>query len=77
MKCRNNLCIHNFSKECELEEIEIDWRGNCKNMQYIYISKDTIRSNKLYTQVFLDYKLKFDEKNGNYIYLKSDKSNKE
>ena len=63
MKCGNNLCVHNFGKECELEEIEIDWRGNC--------------SNKLYTQVFLDCKLKFDEKNGNYIHLKSDKSNKE
>lgn len=77
MKCGNTLCVHNFGKECELEEIEIDWRGNCKNMQYIYISKDNIRSNKLYTQVFLDCKLKFDEKNGNYIHLKSDKSNKE
>ena len=77
MKCNNNLCVHNFGKECELEDIEIDWRGNCKSMQYIYISKDTIRSNKLYTQVFLDYKLKFDEKSGNYIRLKPNKSYKE
>lgn len=77
MKCNNNLCVHNFGKECELEDIEIDWRGNCKSMQYIYISKDTIRSNKLYTQVFLDYKLKFDEKSGNYIHLKPNKSYKE
>lgn len=35
MKCNNNLCVHNFGKECELEDIEIDWRGNCKSMQYI------------------------------------------
>ena len=73
MKCNNNLCVHNFGKECELEEIKIDWRGNCENMQHIYFSKDNIRSNKLYTQVFLDYKLKHDDNTGDYIYLKSDK----
>ena len=74
MKCSNNLCVHNFGKECELEEIEIDWRGNCKSMQHIYISDNTIRSQKLYTQAFLDYKLKFDKRNGNYTHLKSNKS---
>ena len=74
MKCNNNLWVHNFGKECELEEIEIDWRGNCESMQYIYISKNTIRSNKLYTQVFLDFKLKYNETTGDYIYSKTDKN---
>ena len=73
MKCNNYLCIHNFGKECELEEIVIDWRGNCENMQYIYFSKRNIRSNKLYTQVLLDYKLIYDDTTGEYTYLKSDK----
>lgn len=71
MKCNNNLCIHNFGKECELEEIAVDWRGNCKNMQHIYFSDNNIQSNKLYTQAFLDNKLEFDDNTGEYHYSKS------
>ena len=73
MKCNNSLCVHNFGKECELEEIVIDWRGNCENMQYIYFSKNNIHSNKLYTQVYLDYKLKYNSNTGEYIYQKPEK----
>lgn len=51
MKCNNNLCIHNFGKECELEEITVDWRGNCENMQHIYFSDSNIQLNKLYTGI--------------------------
>ena len=71
MKCNNNLCIHNFGKEYELEEITIDWRGNCQNMQHIYFSDKNIQLNKLYTQAFLDNKLEFDDNTGEYHYLKS------
>ncbi len=74
MKCNNDLCIHNFGKECELEEISIDWRGNCENMQSVYFPQKTIRSHKLYTQAFLETRLIYDKNTGKYNCLKSNKS---
>ena len=70
MKCHNYLCVHNFGKECELEEITIDWRGNCENLQYIYIPEKSLRANKLYTQIFIDNRLRFHEKTGTYTHIK-------
>lgn len=77
MKCNNYLCTHNFSKECELEEIEIDWRGNCKNMKYICLSTNDIRSHKLYTNLLLDSKMSFDATTGKYNRLQKDTIDKE
>ncbi len=74
MKCNNDLCIHNYGKECELQEISIDWRGNCENMQNIYFPQKTIRSHKLYIQAFLETRLIHDKNTGKYNYLKSNKS---
>ena len=77
MKCNNDLCIHNFGKVCELQEISMDWRGNCENMQNIYFPQKTIRSHKLYTQVFLDCKIKFNPSTGKYTHLQTSNTEKE
>lgn len=73
MKCANKLCIHNFRMECELEEIEIDWRGNCTSMKHIHFTQNNICSNKFYTHIMINNNYTFDKSTGTYLHLEEEK----
>lgn len=60
MKCENKLCIFQENGQCINETIEIDYRGNCKNMIFMRITQDNLNYNKLFSRA----KLQADVKDG-------------
>lgn len=58
MKCQNKMCIFQENGECIKETIEIDYRGNCKNMIFMRITKDSLNYNKFYSRIKLESDIK-------------------
>ena len=58
MKCENKMCIFQENSECIKETIEIDYRGNCKNMIFIRITQDNLDYNKLYSRAKIEADIK-------------------
>lgn len=56
MKCDNKICIYQKNNMCTLEEIEIDWRGNCKRLIKARITEDILDFCKLYTNLMIENK---------------------
>ena len=61
MKCNNKMCIYQNNNICTFGEIEIDWRGNCKNWINTRITRDTLDFSKFYTNLLIK-----DAKNHDY-----------
>ena len=61
MKCENKLCIFQENEKCLKDEIEIDYRGNCKNMIFMRLSTDNLEFNKFYSRIKLDADIKDGE----------------
>ncbi len=68
MKCDNKLCIFQENGECLKNTIEIDYRGNCKNMIFMRVTQDNLELNKFYSRVKLEADIK-DGKVTNTDYL--------
>ncbi len=67
MNCLNRFCIFNNFDECtNTEEIEIDWRGFCKNMIPVRIPRTDLKGKKDYTKLVLkiDKNYYFDKEIG-------------
>lgn len=66
MKCENIFCIYQENSLCNNEnEPDIDWRGFCKNMIPVRISRYTIDAEKMITQCKMkDGKHYFDKEIG-------------
>lgn len=69
MKCLNRFCIYQEIEDCTCEcedEIEIDWRGICKNMIPARITRLKLEDSKEYTKLILriDKDCYFDKENG-------------
>lgn len=58
MKCKNKLCIFQENGECLKDTIEIDYRGNCKNMIFMRITQDNLNFNKLFSRTKLEADIK-------------------
>ena len=58
MKCENKLCIFQENDECRNDKIEIDYRGNCKNMIFMRITQDSLNYNKFYSRMKLEADIK-------------------
>ncbi len=71
MKCDNKICVYQENGQCRNGEVEIDWRGICKNMTPIRITADNLNASKLYSNTVLecgDYR--FEREKGEYIWYK-------
>ena len=63
MKCENKFCIYQEDNDCtNKNEIEIDWRGFCKNLIPVRMPKRDLSAGKLVTQASL--------KSGNHFFDK-------
>lgn len=61
MKCNNRICIFENENECVCpDEIEIDWRGLCKNMVPIRITQRDLETHKLYTKTIYENEKEYD-----------------
>ncbi len=58
MKCDNKICIFQKNEECLRNAIEIDYRGNCKNMIFMRVTQDNLELNKFYSRVKLEADIK-------------------
>lgn len=74
MICRNKMCIYQNDGVCTLEEIEIDWRGNCKYWRNTRIVREEMEFSKLFTRLMAKNteKFDFDEETGEYSYNEPD-----
>ncbi len=68
MKCDNKLCIYEEKNKCtNKNSVEIDWRGCCKNMVPIRVTRNTLNSSKIVTQLELnDGKHLFNSETGEF-----------
>ncbi len=53
MKCNNKMCTYQKDNLCTLTEIEIDWRGNCKQWINTRIVQETLDESKAYTKLLI------------------------
>lgn len=66
MKCDNIFCIYQENDACKCEsEINIDWRGFCRNMIPVKVNYRTLSGNKRITQLYMkDINYYFDKEKG-------------
>lgn len=71
MICKNKMCIYQKDNACTLDEIEIDWRGTCKNWRNARIGKERLEYSKLCTCLMAKNteNFTFDEETGDYSYI--------
>ena len=69
MKCENEFCIYQKSKNCtNKNEVAIDWRGICKNMVPVRMPTRDLNAGKLITELSLkDGKHFFDKEIGKVV----------
>lgn len=69
MKCENVFCIYQENGACNNEnEINIDWRGLCKNMIPVKTTRYTLDIEKMITKLNMkDKKHFFDKESGRVI----------